>query len=369
MKFRDYINEASIVGAFFISPRGEIFYAHNHIDMIIKNPRKFGLTKEYIESIYDKYNERIGTEGRAREEIIKHLVNSGWIRIRRYTNRFWSVNVGKWSKRVKDLLWDWANKILKGVAGYKEDDPYMPVKIDVGDNYNLIKTKYTVKDISQDILYLKEETSVKKHKLIVLESIDEINESSLSRLWSHNLTHDCGAMTAFRRARECGNGEPYTKTENQKRNKSLLAKLLSKGYSATRIIGKYPEGGKETKEVGYFVVDLKDKGTLLKDLRKLGEEFEQDSVLYSERGFPNGEGEAFLIGTNHCENNWLDYGQKEKFKKKRYGVDNPIYTSYVNGRPFIFEEVDFTNLEPGNGFGWWTLHKSSEKEWENVDVE
>ncbi len=34
-----------------------------------------------------------------------------------------------------------------------------------------------------------------------------LQESSLSRLWKHNEEHDCGAMTAFRKAADCGEGE------------------------------------------------------------------------------------------------------------------------------------------------------------------
>ena len=95
-----------------------------------------------------------------------------------------------------------------------------------------------------------------------------LQESSLSRLWRHNGEHDCGAMTAFRTAADCGDGEKYTKADNIKRNKSLLAKIKSKGYGATTLKCKYPEGGKEAKEISYFIVDLEDGGTLEKDLKK-----------------------------------------------------------------------------------------------------
>ena len=56
-----------------------------------------------------------------------------------------------------------------------------------------------------------------------------LQESSLSRLWRHNEKHDCGAMTAFRNAEACGFGERYSNADNKKRNRSLLAKLKSKG--------------------------------------------------------------------------------------------------------------------------------------------
>ena len=61
--------------AFFISPKGQIVDTEiNHIATIIANPKKFGLTKDYIQTVYDKYNEKVNVEGKAREEIIKNLI-------------------------------------------------------------------------------------------------------------------------------------------------------------------------------------------------------------------------------------------------------------------------------------------------------
>jgi len=102
---------------------------------------------------------------------------------------------------------------------------------------------------------------------------------------------------------------------------------------------------------------------LLKDLKLFGKEFEQDSILFIPMGSIKGEDNAFLIGTNHCENNWLRYDQKEIFNKGRIGYNSPIYTSYVNGRPFIFEECDREILNPGNGMGRWALSLFAKKHW------
>ena len=195
-----------------------------------------------------------------------------------------------------------------------------------------------------------------------------LQESSLSRLWRHNEKHDCGAMTAFRTAADCGEGEKYTNADNKKRNKSLLAKIKSKGYGATTLKGKYPEGGKEAKEISYFIVDLEDDGNLEKDMKKFGEEFEQDSILYVPKGAIQNESKAYLIGTNHCKNNWLGYHRREVFNKGKMGYDSPIYTSYVNGRPFIFEEVGDEILNPGNGMGWWSLHSAAKKHWSKIEI-
>ena len=85
-------------------------------------------------------------------------------------------------------------------------------------------------------------------------------ESSLSRVRQHMMEHDCGMITAFRSARDCGNGEKYTKRENLQRNTSLKAKLQRLGYGITVVKGSYIEnyGTKDAVEVGeqtFFVVD------------------------------------------------------------------------------------------------------------------
>jgi len=196
-----------------------------------------------------------------------------------------------------------------------------------------------------------------------------LNESSLSRLWKHNKEHDAGAITAFRKGPGDGEtGELYTKKENTQRNKSLLAKLKTKGYGVTKLHGSYPEGGKTTKEISYFVVDLNDTGKLEKDLRKLGQNFEQDSVLFVPKGAIQNDTKAYLIGTNKYDNNWLGFGKKEIFNKGKMGYSSPIYTSKVNGRPFIFEQVGETVHSPQTGFGCWSMNLIAEKHWKEIDV-
>lgn len=198
---------------------------------------------------------------------------------------------------------------------------------------------------------------------------DYLSESSLSRLYKHNIEHDCGAMTAWRRGADCNKGAHYSKDDNRKRNRSLLAKLHTLSYEVTAIKGRYPEGGVVTTEESFFIVDAHNRGTLEHDLRKLGEEFEQDSVLFIPKGaiVNKSDEKARLIGTNHCPGNWIKYGQSEPFNVGKVGHESPIYTSYVNGRPFIFEEVGDEYLRPGTGFGWWGLNIMAKKHWTELD--
>ena len=76
-----------------------------HINMVIKNPEMFGLTIEEIRAIYKKYNEKIGQEGKAREEIIKLVAKNGWLRVRHYAipKDYWTIQFDSHRKRKKNI--------------------------------------------------------------------------------------------------------------------------------------------------------------------------------------------------------------------------------------------------------------------------
>ena len=131
----------------------------------------------------------------------------------------------------------------------------------------------------------------------------------------------------------------------------------------TTLRGRYPEGGRITTEESYFVVDIDDTGILETELRNLGRHFDQDSVLIIPKGTVGGQAKAFLLGTNRCPGNWIGFGTKEFFNQGKFGYGSKIYTSFVNGRPFIFEEVGDEVPSPGSGFGWWSLHRAANKHW------
>jgi hypothetical protein len=69
--------------AFFITPQGKIVPVPAlHITAIVNNPPLFGLTTAAIEKLFAKYNETIGTEGKARNEIILTMLKQNWVRLR-----------------------------------------------------------------------------------------------------------------------------------------------------------------------------------------------------------------------------------------------------------------------------------------------
>jgi len=197
-----------------------------------------------------------------------------------------------------------------------------------------------------------------------------IAESSLSRLWTHNEKHDCGVVTAFRVARDCGTGVAYTKKEKLQRNKKLRASIRISGsrYEITTISGISKEGEIVTKEIAYFLVDRDNTGNLYRDLKKWGEEFEQYSILFVPVGAIVGKNKAVLCGTNHCPDNELGFHKERIYNKGVLGKSNPIYTSYVNGRPFIFETIGDI-LYPVSGFAWWAIESIAKENWKDIDVE
>lgn len=166
------------------------------------------------------------------------------------------------------------------------------------------------------------------------------NESSLSRVWSHWKTYETGTISGFRFAPECGKGTPYTKIENKNRNSKLKSKLLSLGYGVTAINGVYIENygtpfAKSVIEESFIVMDLKSKGNLKKDLIKLGTEFDQDSITWSEP-----EGNYYLISSNTCETGYPGRGKigvELKLGKPMFGENGEFFSSIKN-RPFVFKE-------------------------------
>jgi hypothetical protein len=219
---------------------------------------------------------------------------------------------------------------------------------------------------------------IKDYETFVNESSLVINESSLMRLKSHFNNYDCGFITAFRKYKGCdehNNVGEYTLEENLKRNRLLYDKLISDtGYGVTKVDGFYIENfgasNKSDEEVShenvFFVVDLKKRGTLLRDLVILGRSCNQDSILYIPRSitdttdrkvnnysdlpYPeesfglnvlsNGrirrDDGAFLIGTNKCPGGYPGYNNMVAY----YGVNwmkiGQFYTE-LSKRPFYFE--------------------------------
>ena len=184
-------------------------------------------------------------------------------------------------------------------------------------------------------------------------------ESGLSRIASHMKDHDSGTISASR--------DEFSYKENKQRSLSLKAKLLSLGYSVTPVRGSYIQNyntsdAVEVKESSFFVVDIKDKGKLELDLRALGEEFKQDSILF----IPVGGNMSVLWGTNHIAE-WPGYGKKIVFNSRVLGKNGEFMTK-IKGRPFIFESVEEEYPAPNGYFGKWGVSVVAKRDWKEIEL-
>ena len=147
----------------------------------------------------------------------------------------------------------------------------------------------------------------------------DLTESGLSRIQKYWIEYDTGTITAFRGAEECGLGDTITKKQNKGRNGILQSKLLNRGYGVTRIKGSWFENaGKEKNESSFFVVDLKKSGKLKKDLINLGTDFDQDAIIYADKG-----SDYYGISTNKCPESEPGKGRigvEEKFGIPKFDI-------------------------------------------------
>ena len=76
-----------------------------HISFVFDNPELFSIRKDELKSIYDKHNESLRFEGKARIVIIKKVTKQGWIRIRHYKrpNDYWSIQTDVYTKRKPQI--------------------------------------------------------------------------------------------------------------------------------------------------------------------------------------------------------------------------------------------------------------------------
>jgi len=183
-----------------------------------------------------------------------------------------------------------------------------------------------------------------------MNSVENLTEASLNRIYQKTKNHAVGAVTAFR-------GDK-TKAENKANNKKVLAYLMNAGYSVIKVKGSYLENyGSETqKEVGeesFFVANYKidgdDGGQLERDLIKLGRLYDQDSIL----SVPF-EKKGYLYGTSKRDDAFPDYSQKVVVGKPVFGDAKGEFFSRVKGRKFAFESYEEAS-KPQTRHGKWAL--------------
>jgi hypothetical protein len=77
-----------------------------HIDYLRDHPEDFGFSKQEIDETFQRHREKLGEEGRAREELIRSATTRGWIRVRRWKSPqdYWSVQFDRFEKRTETVI-------------------------------------------------------------------------------------------------------------------------------------------------------------------------------------------------------------------------------------------------------------------------
>jgi hypothetical protein len=308
-----------IDNSYFISPDGVLMPVDSrHINTVMEYPEKFGLTKEYIDDIYKKYDEKFGLEGKAREEILVDLVHKNWIRIRLYNNKsrvFWSINILDFTPQVMKYLHEFAVKALAGTRpiskkawgdddvdvvsflsgkafSYKMKEMALPGFVSAGtDDHSEAMRKYQKGNDSpyefsvySNLKSLKVST-FKEYKVPLFfefENESYIKEASLSTIERH--THNgFFCISAFR--------NEYSRKENIQRHKELCSLIKAQGLGYITLIGGYVEnqGQPDQTEVKELSVLVPYLNRVILSYEKffaiatsLRDRFQQDGILYCE---------------------------------------------------------------------------------------
>ena len=171
-----------------------------------------------------------------------------------------------------------------------------------------------------------------------------MNESSLSRIWTHIQDYDCAIISANRNVMvncccdDVAGREMESVVSNQENAEAthvLKALLLNQGYGVTGVIGSYIENyntlaAKEVKESSFFVANLEGASGFVDDIADLGQKFCQDSVII----IPQGGEESYLLGTNKT----VYPGLGKKIDLGAFiGGKEAAFMTRVGGRPFVLE--------------------------------
>ena len=91
---------------------------NSHVRFMIENADFFEISVETIRSIYRKHYEALGTEGGARDELVRMAAATGWIRVRHYSKPkdYWSIQADNTEQRKhviqNFILWAIENNIM-----------------------------------------------------------------------------------------------------------------------------------------------------------------------------------------------------------------------------------------------------------------
>ena len=110
--------------AYWVSSSGKVYdVGVSHIDEIFKKPERFKMDRKYLEEIYKKFNEPIGMEGKAREEIMIEAMKRGWIRVRTdMRSQDLILQVWRLDERTKLAILDFVLEMLTNKSFSKQTE-------------------------------------------------------------------------------------------------------------------------------------------------------------------------------------------------------------------------------------------------------
>lgn len=206
----------------------------------------------------------------------------------------------------------------------------------------------------------------------LLENTDRVNnllyETSYNRVKQWYDEKNTAIITAYRGvAIDClvdpldkEEGEKYSKSENEVRNRSLKASLQKLGYGVIKIKGTWVEDFDtdkpiEYKENSFFVVDLNDDGNkFFNNLISLGQYYCQDSIILKLKGEKT---LPYLYGTN--DSLYPGNGNVELLQPMKPQPSQ--FMSYIKNKPMTMSVPE--NYGPNTKF---LINKYSTEVFENI---
>jgi hypothetical protein len=358
-KQKELISEASFNGEaigltskMWIMKNGKVFSTGGnwHFQWAFQNRKmledKYGISFEGISEKDDEQKVRV------------HLIKQGMFRLNHESrgNRVTIEGViNYFNKRVKDtvvaLVMDNDESISNLSIVLFDNGVETVVKRKFANFFNIFgreKVEKTI-DMINEKLYKSDDDLIWEN---YQNNQKVINESSLSRLEEKMRKYKCICVSAFR-------GE-NTYAENKSKSKELLAYLLDKKYSVTRVNGSFIENMNEdneqiVSEETWFVADdqeLYSRTQMIQDIFNLGKNYKQDSILVINQGGKT----AYLLGTSKT-NNFPEFGKKVDVGSQKFGgipvkdeqgniiekgkIAGEFFTRLKGNRSFAFENIQY----------------------------
>lgn len=186
--------------------------------------------------------------------------------------------------------------------------------------------------------------------LNIIEGI--ITESSVSRTKFYLQNYECATISAFRPGANIGRKDEEELTNrkdvlkrNKKHSAELGKKLTELGYTHFLVDGAWVKtdekdrpiiNKKGEKSIGNNNGDTREQ--FRNNLKKLGNDFDQDSVMF----YPKGSNMAFLSGTTKREND-LKLGQNQLLKNGKW--EPQMYRTSLRGKKNTGYSYDISDIK------------------------